>query len=279
MTGNGCASTISIKGTAFAERYHAGQGWTFLTGSAADIERLSERLGSYGRSYAGKTAAEAAPNDVLRAGDPTATALFAKEARMPNPGLSDATFTRWPTLIPSADYSSDLEDDLTLPNDRRLHIRPLQRCEHETIRAFYARLSPRTRYLRFFSPMPTLPDSVLRLLTCVDHQRSLALVAENGTTGRDVVGLASFGAIDGDRVEVALVVRDDWQHQGVGLQLASRVLQAAEERGFHRFLVNVTSDNVAIRRLLKHVGDVVSARASGGVSEIEFVRRPHHDGA
>jgi len=178
-----------------------------------------------------------------------------------------------PALTPIDDYPIELEEELTLSNDRRLHIRPLRRCEDDAIRTFYARLSPRTRYLRFFSPMPTLPDSVLRLLTCVDHRRTLALVAEDATVDGGVVGLASFGAIDGDRVEVALVVRDDWQQQGVGMELAGRVLQAAEVRGFHRFLVHVSSDNVAIRRLLRHVGDVVSAHVSGGVSEIEFVRR------
>jgi len=32
---------------AFAEKYHAGPGWTFLTGSAGDIERLSKSLGLY----------------------------------------------------------------------------------------------------------------------------------------------------------------------------------------------------------------------------------------
>jgi RimJ/RimL family protein N-acetyltransferase len=182
-------------------------------------------------------------------------------------------------LTPSDNYPTELEEDLTLSNDRRLHIRPLRRCEDDALRTFYARLSPRTRYLRFLSPMPTLPDSVLRLLTCVDHRQTLALVAEEETVDGEVVGLASFGAVDHDRVEVALVVRDDWQHQGVGVELAGRVLQAAEVRGFHRFLVHVTSDNVAIRKLLKHVGTVVSAHASGGVSEIEFVRRHSGDSA
>ncbi|HKB14349.1 MAG TPA: GNAT family N-acetyltransferase [Vicinamibacterales bacterium] len=180
-------------------------------------------------------------------------------------------------VTPCDDYPTELEDDLMLPNSRRLHIRPLRRSEDEAIRAFYARLSPRTRYLRFFSPMPALPDSVLRLLTSVDHRSKLALVAELEPDG-GMIGLASFGAIDHDRAEVSLVVRDDWQHQGVGLELAGRVMQAAEVRGFHRFLVHVTSDNMAIRKLLNHLGRIVSAHASGGVSEIEFVRR-HDDSA
>jgi RimJ/RimL family protein N-acetyltransferase len=178
----------------------------------------------------------------------------------------------------SNDYPAELEDNLTLRDDRRVHIRPLRRCEDAAIRTFYGQLSPRTRYLRFFSPMPSLPDAVLRLLTSIDYRRRLALVAEDGADSGKFVALASFGAIDSERVEVALVVRDDWQQQRVGTELAGRVLKAAEDLGFHRFIVHVTSDNVAIRKLLTHVGEIVSARATGGISEIEFVRR-HGDAA
>jgi RimJ/RimL family protein N-acetyltransferase len=169
-------------------------------------------------------------------------------------------------------YPADLEADVTLANDRRVHIRPLRPGEDDPIRSFYAHLSPRSRYLRFFSPMPALPDSVVRLLTAVDYRRQLALVAEDGDAG-ELVALASFGAVDADRAEVALVVRDDWQQQHVGTELATRVLQAAEALGFRRFIVHVTADNTGIRKLLRHVGNVVSANASGGISEIEFVRR------
>jgi len=47
----------------------------------------------------------------------------------------------------------------------------------------------------------------------------------------------------------------------------------AEDRGFHRFVVLVHADNFAIRKLLKQIGDVVSATISGGVAELAFVRR------
>jgi RimJ/RimL family protein N-acetyltransferase len=183
------------------------------------------------------------------------------------------------TATACGDYPVDLELDLTLADGRRLRIRPLRRCEDDGIRAFYVRLSPRTRYLRFFSPMPSLPDAVLRLLTSVDDRRQLALVAEDSAANGEIVGLASFAAIDAQRGEVALVVRDDWQQRRVGITLADRVLRAAEDRGFRRFVVHVSTDNVAIRKLLTHVGDVVGARSAAGISEIEFVRRRSGDAA
>ena len=173
------------------------------------------------------------------------------------------------------DYPSELDDSVTLPNRKQLRIRALRRGEEGAIRELDAHLTPRTRYLRFLPPFPAPPDSVINLLACVDYRRRLALVAEHDNGhGGEIVGLGSFGAIDDRSVEVALVVRDEWQQQHVGTELARRVLQAAEDRGFHRFIAYVLSDNVAIRRLLKHVGDVVSAKVSRGISELAFVRRP-----
>jgi len=178
------------------------------------------------------------------------------------------------TPQPATTYPAELLDYITLSNRRQLRIRPLRRCEEGPIRDLFAHLSPAARYQRFFSPMPTLPDHLVRQLACVDYQRQLALVAEYGADGVvETIALGSFGAIDDGTVEVALVVRDEWQRQHVGTAIAERIMQAAEARGFHRFVANVLNENTAIRRLLKHVGEIVSGKISGGVSELMFVPR------
>jgi RimJ/RimL family protein N-acetyltransferase len=177
------------------------------------------------------------------------------------------------TTVP-AEYPSQLDEEVVLPNQQTLHIRALHRDEERPIRELYANLSPTTRYRRFFSPMPALPDAVMRLLVTVDYRRKLALVAEiESDRGREVIGLGSFGAVDDRVVEVALVVRDEWQRQRVGTALAQRVMRAAEDRGFHRFLVYILSENTPARKILGKVGEVVLAKASGGISELVFVPR------
>jgi RimJ/RimL family protein N-acetyltransferase len=163
---------------------------------------------------------------------------------------------------------------VALPNQRDVRIRCLCSSEEHTIRALWDHLSPRSRYLRFLSVASTLPDSLVRSLVAVDNQRTLALVAERDTEAAvDIIGLASFAAVDDDQVEVGVVVRDDWQRRRVGTELATRVMQAAERRGFSRFVGHITTENVAVRGLLAKVGVVVASRVSRGVSEIAFVRR------
>ena len=163
---------------------------------------------------------------------------------------------------------------IELPNGCHLRIRALRRDEHGPVRELCARLSMRTRYLRFLSAMPVLPDSLVRMLADVDDPRRLALVAEvDNTDGGDVVALGNVGAIDDDRAEVGLVVADAWQRQGIGVALAARMLEAAETRGYQRFVAHVVWDNPALRPLLNHLAEVISTNTLSGESEITFVRR------
>jgi protein SCO1/2 len=76
---------------AFAEKYHAGPGWTFLTGKAADIELLSKKLGLYSD-----------PNPSNQDGHiPTlllgneATGQWTRGSALDNPKLTAVMITHW----------------------------------------------------------------------------------------------------------------------------------------------------------------------------------------
>jgi len=170
-------------------------------------------------------------------------------------------------------YPAELESQLTLEGGRRVRIRALHTCEAEPIRALHRGLSERSRYLRFLSPMPALPDAVLRALACVDHRRSVAILAEQSNGA--AIGLAGFSAVDSVTAEVAVVVQDAWQRRGVGDALVATLLAAAEARGFHRFVASIAADNTPMRRLLARYGRVITSEMRSGVSEIAFEpRRP-----
>jgi RimJ/RimL family protein N-acetyltransferase len=178
-------------------------------------------------------------------------------------------------MIPAeASYPLELSDSFALADDRRIRVRALRRCEQRPVQELFDHLSLRSRYFRFLSPLRELPDAVLRRLICVDYQRHLALVAEYASgSASDTVALASFGAVDDDRAEVALAVRDEWQRLRIGTAMAVRLLRAAESRGFSRFIAHVAGDNEASRKLIRNVGRIVSSSWSDGVSELMFIRR------
>jgi acetyltransferase len=176
--------------------------------------------------------------------------------------------------LSDGDFRTESKDSVTLSNGKRVRIRILRRGEDGPIRELWPHLSQRTRYLRFLSFMSSLPDSLVGRLISSDDSRTMAFVAEHeADSGAIVVGLANLGAVDDVSVEVGLVVRDDWQRQHVGTELARTMMAAAERRGFRRFVGHVLDENIAMRRLLKSIGVIVSAKLDGNVHEVAFTRR------
>jgi hypothetical protein len=72
-----------------------------------------------------------------------------------------------------------------------IEIRPVTPADRETLRQGFERLSPESRYRRFFGPQPELSERDLDYLTDVDHHNHEALVATDPDTG-DAVGVARF---------------------------------------------------------------------------------------
>src|SRR5437899_11414498 len=124
--------------------------------------------------------------------------------------------SRWQRSVTElSSYPTEIDAHVTLTGQRRFRIRALHTREERPILVVHARLSPRTRYLRFLSPIPTLPDALVRRLACVDYRRRLAVVAEDESAGcAGVVALASFSAVDETTAGAAVVVQDDVQRQG-----------------------------------------------------------------
>ena len=134
------------------------------------------------------------------------------------------------------DYPRHWEADVVASDGGVVHLRPIAaRATPTRSLAFHARLSERTRYLRYFGPYPHIPPRDLERFTVVDHHARVALV---GLLGDEIIAVGryegTFGP-DGTSVvgpaEVAFVVRDDHQSRGLGSILLEHLAAAGRERG------------------------------------------------
>src|SRR5579863_2155919 len=102
----------------------------------------------------------------------------------------------------------------------------LEPGDGERLRRFFYRLSPETVYRRFLSPIQR-PEQLERLhLLDVDSQDRVALLA---AVDGEIVGVGRF--VRDPRApttaDLALVVADAWQRQGVGTALLGALAEAA----------------------------------------------------
>ena len=149
-------------------------------------------------------------------------------------------------------YPEDLESVVLLANGSPATIRPIRLDDRELYDAFFARLSPRTVYLRFFSPKPHLSEAEIAHFLDVDYLDRIALVAiVNG----EMTGVARYDRIHGgNEAEVAFVVDDAHQDLGLGTLLLSHLVGAARERGIGRFVADVLADNFKMLNVFRSVG-------------------------
>lgn len=153
-------------------------------------------------------------------------------------------------------------------------IRPIRDDDHDRLSESHERLSPESRYRRFFAVKPHLTKADLRYLVEIDGCDHFALVATRPEVdGEPIVGVARFIRIPENRevAEVAIVVADDEQGRGVGTQLVARLAEQAVARGVRRFRATMLADNLPIHRLFQSLAEgPVEYRRLGEISEMEF---------
>ena len=152
----------------------------------------------------------------------------------------------------------------------RIEIRPIRPDDREALAEGIRRMSPESRYRRFFAPIASLSESQLTYLTEVDHHDHEALVAVEPGTERGI-GVARFvrSEDDPELAEFAVAVADDWHRRGVGSELLHRLADRAREEGIRRFSGSILEENRPMLELADELGDVqVRDRAAGAV-EIE----------
>src|SRR3954466_15133699 len=122
--------------------------------------------------------------------------------------------------------------ELTLRDGAHVRMRPIRPDDAPRLVALYDHLSRDSRYQRFFSVMQRLPPDWARFLATVDYQRRFALVAEAPGDPDTLIAVARYEpGSEPDTAEVAFVVQDAWQGQGLGTVLFSELLAAAEGNG------------------------------------------------
>ena len=143
---------------------------------------------------------------------------------------------------------SDYFEVHRLPDGTEVRLRLLRASDRGKIAAGFRRLSPQSRYRRFFSPMPRLSERMLRQLTQTDDWDHLAIIAEPGAgDGAAALGVARYVRLRGtpETAESSVAVIDEMQRKGLGRLLCTTLIEAARERGIHRFRFSILAENEA----------------------------------
>jgi RimJ/RimL family protein N-acetyltransferase len=170
-----------------------------------------------------------------------------------------------------------VRDEVVVGDGLSVLIRPIQPADKRRLADAFDRLSPATRYRRFFAPLERLTEQDLRYLTEVDHHDHEAMVAVNPDNG-SIIGVTRFVRSDDPaEAEVAVVVGDPWQQKGVATALLERLVERAREEGIDHFVALVLSENDGALEMFRHLapgGSAIRPSASGNVEMVIELPEP-----
>ena len=157
---------------------------------------------------------------------------------------------------------------LVLRDGSAVLIRQVRPSDAPLVAAGFARLSARSRRMRFLYGKDKLSAAELRYLTNVDHFDHEALGALDHSGGRGV-GVARYvrDTADPRSAEIAVTIVDDWQGRGLGTELLAQLSDRARQAGICRFTATVAYGNAAMVALLQNMG---AERAGHGPGAVDY---------
>jgi acetyltransferase len=157
-------------------------------------------------------------------------------------------------------YPNQYEAYITTNTGVNIFIRPIRPEDAALLVELFESLSPRSVYLRFFTPLKQLSPSMLARFTQIDYDRHIALVAiSESQLDEKLLGVARV--ILGrnlNEAEFSVVVGDQWQGKGIGAVLLQRCLGIAGERGIHKVTGTVLAENTQMLTLGRKLGFTIT---------------------
>lgn len=159
-------------------------------------------------------------------------------------------------------------DEITLPDGTAVLVRPITPDDAGALVALHARLSADTIYRRYFGARPHLSPADVDRFTRIEGRARFALVAARGP---DLVAVTRYEGRPGETsAELAVVVDDALQRQGVGRLLLGRLVDVARVAGQEVLVADVMAGNAGMLGLLRWLGLPGRRESDGDTVTITF---------
>jgi len=153
-----------------------------------------------------------------------------------------------------------LTRDVILGDGSTLRLRAPGPEDYEDVKAFYDRLSPESRYMRFHGAVRT--DVPARYVVEAAGVDRVSLICRHGDR---VVAVASYDRLREPGVaEIAFAVAEDFRRRWTATRLLEQLAAIAAERGIRRFDAEVLANNHAALGVLREAGFAVRRKGAGG---------------
>jgi RimJ/RimL family protein N-acetyltransferase len=142
-----------------------------------------------------------------------------------------------------------------LRDGRPIEIRAIRPDDRVGMLAAVERTSPQSLRRRFFAPKKGFSEQELAFFLNIDFENHVALVAQiDEDEFPRIVGGGRYIVVRPGVAEIAFVVVDAYQGQGIGTILMQRLAILAREGGLRELIAQVLPENTAMLKMFKKFG-------------------------
>lgn len=192
----------------------------------------------------------------LLANDEGLTALDARIV-LHSPDIDDTALPK-PAVRP---YPIQYVADWTLKNGIEVTLRPIRPEDEPLLKQLHENISEESVYFRYFHLMKLtqrITHERLSRLCFIDYDREIALIAESYDPETDrsaMIGIGRLSKLHGvNMAEFSMIVMDQYQNQGLGTELLTRLVQIAKNEQIEAISAEILTENRAMQRVCKKVG-------------------------
>jgi RimJ/RimL family protein N-acetyltransferase len=154
----------------------------------------------------------------------------------------------------------------TLRDGHRIEIRALRPNDRDELLAAVDRTSSQSLYRRFFAARKSFTEQEVAFFVNVDFASHVALIAVR--EDRAICGGGRYVVVQSGKAELAFVVVDQYQGQGIGAALLRHLTAIARSAGIKEFIAEVLPENAAMLKLFRKSGLGLTTRREAGVVHV-----------
>ncbi len=176
-----------------------------------------------------------------------------------------------PLYLPLTYQDSADHGRLILRDGSTASIRLATKEDIKAVKEFYARLSPQSRRMRFFSETKPGEDVMLRLCDSTNPQTGMTLLVWRYFDGEArIVATGSYIADGPHSAEFAVAVDDVFHGKGLGGLILERLSILAASHGFHHFNAFTHLNNSAMLDVFRNSGFQMREQFEDGLVKVDL---------
>ena len=168
------------------------------------------------------------------------------------------------------EYPETLETYRTTKGGLRIFLRPVKISDEQLLKDFFYALSGNSMYRRFISRRTDMHHERIQQFVIIDYTKEMVILSVLQEEDREVIaGMGQYFVDEKTHTaEVAFLVRDEYQGQGIGSELLLYLTYLAKKNGLHGFTAEVLVDNKAMLHIFEKAGFVIEKHAEADMYEL-----------